>query len=261
MAVRFNVYTGRNKAIQAYNGYTRFSEVMMKMNWRIALLLITFALPGCQKSHSEAEVSGEAQGTTYHIKLDLDGTLTSVEEVRRQVSTTLAEIDAQLSNYREDSEISRINRQERTTWLLVSKEIAELLAIAQTIYERSDGCYDLTVKPLFDLWGFSHHENKVPAQHEIDALLPHVGMRLLEVDAVNQRIRKKDPKLKIDLSSIAQGYSVGVVAKLLEALGIKNYLVEIGGEMMVKGHKANGDDWRVAVQTPTPFTREIEKIL
>ncbi|MGZ5054023.1 MAG: FAD:protein FMN transferase [Methylobacter sp.] len=87
---------------------------MMKMNWRIALLLITFALSGCQKSHSEAEVSGEAQGTTYHIKLDLDGTLTSVEEVRRQVSTTLAEIDAQLSNYREDSEISRINRQERT---------------------------------------------------------------------------------------------------------------------------------------------------
>ncbi|MGZ5629137.1 MAG: FAD:protein FMN transferase, partial [Methylobacter sp.] len=141
----------------------------------VAVLLLGFALSGCQKSPRESELSGAAQGTTYHIKLVLDGTSTSLEEARREVSTTLAEIDAQMSNYREDSEISRINRQERTTWLLVSKEIVELLAIAQTVYERSDGCYDLTVKPLFDLWGFSHHENKVPAQHEIDALLPHVG--------------------------------------------------------------------------------------
>ncbi len=225
------------------------------------LLLIVFALSGCRKTARESELSGEAQGTTYHIKLVPDSSSTSVEEIRRQVSTALAEIDAQLSNYREDSEISRINRQERITWLLVSKEIAELLDIARTVYEHSDGCYDLTVKPLFDLWGFSRHQNRVPAQHEIDALLPHVGMRLLEVDAVNQRIRKKDPKLKIDLSSIAQGYSVSVVAKLLEALGVNNYLVEIGGEMMVKGRKANGDDWRVAVETPTPFSRAVQKII
>lgn len=233
----------------------------MKMRGLFALLLIAFALLGCQKSPRESEVSGEAQGTTYHIKLVLDGASTSLEEAQQEVSATLAELDAQMSNYREDSEISRINRQERTNWLPVSQEIAKLLVIAHTVYERSDGCYDLTVKPLFDLWGFSRHENKVPTQEEIDALLPHVGMSLLEVDAVNNRIRKKDPKLKIDLSSIAQGYSVGVVAHRLEALGVKNYLVEIGGEMMVKGHKANGDDWRVAVQTPTPLTREIQKII
>jgi FAD:protein FMN transferase len=233
----------------------------MKMRWPFALLLIVFVLPGCQKSPREAEVSGEAQGTTYHIKLVLDNTSPSLEEIRRQISATLAEIDAQMSNYREDSEISRINRLERTTWLPVSQEIADLLVIAHKVYERSDGCYDLTVKPLFDLWGFSRQENRVPTQDEIDALLPHIGMSLLEVDAVNQRIRKKDPKLKIDLSSIAQGYSVGVVARNLEALGIRNYLVEIGGEMMVKGRKANGNDWRVAVQTPTPLTREIQKII
>ncbi len=233
----------------------------MKMKRLFALLLIAFALSGCQKSSHESELSGEAQGTTYHIKLVLDGTSTSLEQARREVSATLAEIDAQMSNYREDSEISRINRQERTNWLLVSPEIAKLLVIAHTVYQHSNGCYDLTVKSLFDLWGFSGRENRVPSQDEIDALLPHVGMSLLEVDAVNNRIRKKDPKLKIDLSSIAQGYSVGLVAHRLEALGIKNYLVEIGGEMMVKGRKANGNDWRVAVQTPTPLTREIEKII
>jgi thiamine biosynthesis lipoprotein len=81
------------------------------------------------------------------------------------------------------------------------------------------------------------------------------------LSTIAYRIRKKDPKLKIDLSSIAQDYSVGVVTHRLEALGIKNYLVEIGGEIVVKGRKANGDEWRVAVQTPTPLTREIEKII
>ncbi|MDD5411534.1 MAG: FAD:protein FMN transferase [Methylobacter sp.] len=233
----------------------------MKMRGVFAALLMTFVLSGCQKSPRETEVSGEAQGTTYHIKLVLDGVPTSLKEIRSHISATLAEIDAQMSNYREDSEISRINREERTNWLPVSEEIAKLLVIAHTVYGHSDGCYDLTVRPLFDLWGFSRHENRVPTQDEIDALLPHVGMQLLEVDAINKRIRKKDPKLKIDLSSIAQGYSVGVVAHRLEALGVKNYLVEIGGEMMVKGRKANGDDWRVAVQTPTPLTREMQKII
>jgi len=233
----------------------------MKVNGLLfTLLLITFTLSGCQPSR-ESEVSGEAQGTTYHIKLVMKGSSTSLDEVRRQVTAELAEIDAQMSNYREDSEISRINRLNRITWLPVSKEIAQLLGIAHTVYEHSDGCYDLTVEPLLELWGFSRHENRIPSQKEIDAILPHVGMQLLEVDVVNQRIRKKDPKLKIDLSSIAQGYSVGVLARLLEALGIHNYLVEIGGEMMVKGHKANGDDWRVGIETPNPLTRKFEKII
>jgi len=226
-----------------------------------AVLLMTFVPSGCQRPPNEAAISGEAQGTTYHIKLVLEGTSTSLENARREVSATLAEIDAQMSNYREDSEISRLNRQENTEWQPVSQEITGLLVIAQTVYERSGGCYDLTVKPLFDLWGLSRNQNRVPTQDEIDALLPHVGMHLLKVDAANQRIRKKDPQIKIDLSSIAQGYSVGAVARRLEALGIKNYLVEIGGEMIVKGRKANGDDWRVAIQKPTPLTREIEKII
>ncbi|WP_411727596.1 FAD:protein FMN transferase [Methyloglobulus sp.] len=234
---------------------------MMKINWRLTLLLITFALSGCQVSPRESEVSGKAQGTTYHIKLVLDGASTSLEEIQGQVTATLAGIDAKLSNYQDDSEISLINQQENTDWLAVSQEITELLVIAHTVYERSDGCYDLTVKPLFDLWGFSRHENRIPAQDEINALLPHLGMSLLEVDAVNQRIRKKDPKLKIDLSSIAQGYSVGMVARRLEEMGIKSYMVEIGGEMMVKGRKANGDAWRVGIETPTPFIRKLHKVI
>jgi thiamine biosynthesis lipoprotein len=191
----------------------------------------------------------------------LDGVPVTAERVQDEVSTVLADIEAKLSIHRDDSEISRINAQETTDWLPVSGEIAQLVSIAHTVYEHSDGCYDLTVKPLFDLWGFSRHENRIPAQEEIDALLPHVGMPLLEVDAAGLRIRKKDPMLKIDLSSIAQGYSVGVVARRLEALGINNYWVEIGGDMMVKGRKANGQHWRVGIETPKPLTLELQQIV
>lgn len=233
----------------------------MKTNKLFALLVMVLALCGCRKVVPETEVDGAAQGTTYHIKMVLDKNSASLEDIKRQITATLAEIDAQLSNYRDDSEISRINSKESVNWLPVSREITELLVIAENVYLRTSGCYDLTIKPLFDLWGFSAHEHRVPTDAEIAKVLPHIGMPLLEIDAADQRIRKKDPKLKIDLSSIAQGYSVGVVARLIEGLGVKNYLVEIGGEMMVKGRKANGEDWRVGVETPTPYSKGVQEVI
>jgi thiamine biosynthesis lipoprotein len=225
------------------------------------LLFIAMVLSACQPGKQETELKGEAQGTSYHIKLVLDGLPVTAERVQNEVSTVLADIDAKLSNHRDDSEISRINAQETTDWLPVSREIAQLVSIAHTVYEHSDGCYDLTVSPLLDLWGLANKQTRVPNQEEIDALLHHVGMPLLEIDTANQRIRKKDPKLKIDLSSIAQGYSVGMVAHHLEALGINNYWVEIGGEIMVKGLKANGLHWSVGMGTPKPLSLELQQIV
>jgi thiamine biosynthesis lipoprotein len=234
---------------------------MVKTFSLFSLFLLFFNLCGCNEKPHETEVNGAAQGTTYHIKFAPNEKSASFEEVQRQITATLAEIDAQMSNYRDDSEISHINSKESSDWLPIPREIADLLVIANTVYQLTDGCYDLTVKPLFDLWGFSRHENRVPTDQEIAGILPHIGMSLLEIDAGAQRIRKIDPKIKIDLSSIAQGYSVGVVAHRLEALGIQNYMVEIGGEMMVKGRKVNGDDWKVGVETPSPLTRSVQKII
>jgi thiamine biosynthesis lipoprotein len=181
--------------------------------------------------------------------------------LRKAVEDTFADIDIKLSNYREDSEISKLNRQKTTDWLPVSPEIAELIRISKIVHSQSAGCLDLTIKPLFDLWGFSRHETKVPAQADIDRVLTHVGMDKIELDEKNLRLRKTDPELGIDLSAIAQGYSVGAIAKLLESKGIQNYMAEIGGEMKVKGRKANGEEWRIAIEKPTPFTREVQKII
>jgi thiamine biosynthesis lipoprotein len=184
-----------------------------------------------------------------------------VEELRKGVEETFADIDVKLSNYRDDSEISKLNREKSTEWLPVSKEIAEIVAISKTVHAQSGGCLDLTIKPLFDLWGFSRHETKVPAQADIDRVLAHVGMDKVLLDQAGSRIRKTDPELGIDLSAVAQGYTVGAIARLLEAKGIQNYMAEIGGEMKVKGRKANGDEWRIAIEKPTPFTREVQKVI
>jgi len=220
-----------------------------------------FFLAACQKGQEEAELSGVAQGTTYHIKMVLSSPDLKLDDLHKAVEETLADIDVKLSNYREDSEISKLNREKTTQWLPVSKEIADLLAIAKVVSANSNGCLDLTIKPLFDLWGFSKHEMKVPEQNDIVKALTHVGMDKIELDQGQSRLLKKDPEVGIDLSSIAQGYSVGAVANLLEAKGIQNYMVEIGGEMKVKGRKANGDEWRIAIEKPTPFSREVQKII
>jgi len=227
----------------------------------VVLLSSAVVFLGCQPAPEEIELSGSTQGTTYHVKIVADGLPVAVERIRGQIEETLSGIDLKLSNYRDDSEISLLNQRRSQEWLPVSGEIAELVAIAKQVHERSQGCYDLTVKPLFDLWGFSNHENRLPSDTEIDQVLRHVGMSRIAVDRTNHRIRKLDPQVRIDLSSIAQGYTVGAIAVLLETQGIQNYLVEVGGELIVKGSKANGNPWRVAIEKPTPFTRDVQRIL
>ena len=226
-----------------------------------SVLALCALLIGCDQRPPQNELAGEIQGTTYHIKWISPDQAVDLDSVRAAVDATFARIDGKLSNWRDDSEISRINQTKTTDWIAISPELAELLDIARVVYEKSQGCYDLTVKPLFDLWGFAKHQNQVPTPQQIEAVLPHIGLDKLELDTSNLRLRKRDPELAIDLSSIAQGYTVGAVARYLESMGIQNYLAEVGGEMKVKGRKADGDTWRVAVEKPTPFSREVQKIL
>lgn len=232
---------------------------MRRFNYWV-LLVIFFCLSGCQAKH-ESQITGEVLGTTYRIKLVLNNGTPSLTDIKQQISAIVATIDGQLSSHREDSEVSRINRLERTNWLLASQEIIDLLIKARSVHDRSNGCYDPTIKPITELWDFSNHQNHFPNELEIETLLPHIGISLLEIDAINLRIRKKDPKLKIDIASLAQSYSLSVLAHQLERLGVHNYTVEISGETMVKGHKANGENWRIGFEKPTPFDAEIQKII
>lgn len=231
----------------------------MKIPFYLCLLLPLF-LAGCEKPPAEVELAGMAQGTTYHIKfVPADGV--DNEALHRDIDAKLADIDLRYSNYREDSEISRFNQRRDTEWAEVSPDLVQLVAIAKVVHGKSGGCYDLTVKPLLEAWGFFKHENQVPSDAQIAAAKAKVGLNKIEIDPDHRRLRKTDAESQIDLSSIGQGYAIGQVANLLESRGIANYLVEIGGEMKVRGVKSGGASWRVAIEKPVPERREVQRIV
>ncbi|MGL5669244.1 MAG: FAD:protein FMN transferase, partial [Shewanella sp.] len=136
----------------------------------------------------------------------------------------------------------------RTDPIVVGKEIVELVTQAKIVSDKSLGCYDLTVKSLFDLWGFDKYQLTQPSATAIIETLKDTGMHHINIKS--NAMAKDRPQVHVDLSSIAQGYSVGALAEVLERYNINNYLVEIGGEMVVKGYKPNGESWKVAIERP-----------
>ena len=225
------------------------------------LLALSGLLPtGCQQP-VETVLSGETQGTTWHLKMVLDGVPVQPAQIQAEVEALFHEIDDHFSTWRADSELSRFNQAETSEPQAVSVDLIHLTNLARQIHDRTGGCYDPTVQPLSELWGFARDEQRVPAPAEIQATLAHVGMDKLEIDTAGNRLRKRDPLVKLSLDSIAQGFTIAGMARILEGHGIHNYLAEIGGEMKVKGRKANGAPWRVAVEKPTPMSREVQRIL
>jgi thiamine biosynthesis lipoprotein len=222
------------------------------------LILFFSLLTGCSEQAIQ-KIEGSAQGTTYHIsywsELPVDA-----KAVEASVHNELDAIDKTLSNYRPDSVIETFNSTENTDSQEVGSEIVSLVRIAQAVHQASQGCYDLTIKPLFELWGFRRDTLSIPSDSEILKTLAQTGMEKLEV-VDETHLRKKQANLKVDLSSIAQGYSVEKISRVLEQKSIKNYLVEIGGELKTRGHKPDSQTWRIALERPLPGEQVMQKII
>ena len=205
------------------------------------------------------KLEGPAQGTTYHISYWSDSPV-DAKAVKADIENEFAVIDKLLSNSRPDSTIETFNRIENTESQEVGGEIVSLVKIAQVVNKASQGCYDLTIKPLFDLWGFRGDALTIPNDSAILNTLKQIGMAKLEV-VDETHLRKKQADLKVDLSSIAQGYSVERISKVLAQKGITHYLVEIGGELKTNGYKPGLQPWRIAVERPLPEERTMHKIV
>jgi thiamine biosynthesis lipoprotein len=197
------------------------------------------------------QIDNFAEGTTYHITWWADHAVDEAA-LRDDINSTLAQIDRQISNYRSDSDIERFNRSRSTAWQSLPAPVIKLLAIAQTVYRGSNGCYDPTVGPLFDLWGFRTDKPHVPDKRQIAAVKREIGFNHVELDPAHHRLRKTIPGLAIDMSSMGEGYSIWRLAQVLEHRGIHNYIVEFGGDMLVKGHKPGDQKWRIAIARPEP---------
>ncbi len=215
-------------------------------------LLITFCilfLSSCERDHY-ATFSGYEQGTTYTIVVKNPG-----KDLGNRIDATFDLIDSTFSMFNPESLVSRINRNETTG---TTPLFDECFAIAREVYEHADGYYDLTVKPLVDAWGFGPgEEQETPC---VECVMEYVGMD--KIHLANGRITKDDPRVQLDFSSVAKGFSVDKLSELLESEGVADYMVDVGGEVRVKGVNAAGNKWLIGINKPVEgFSNELEAVV
>lgn len=184
-------------------------------------------------------------------------------ELASNVADRLRNIDSLMSTWKYDSELSHLNRSVSRDWQPLSSSTVRVLAHALKTSQRSLGAFDPTVSPLVDLWGFGAQQGKrlsesfsKPTSQHIQKTLAHVGYASVELNVEQNRVRKLNPNTQIDLSGIAKGFAVDQVAKLLDDVGLSNYIIEIGGELRAKGEKSLNTPWKVAIEKPFSDQRD-----
>jgi thiamine biosynthesis lipoprotein len=187
------------------------------------------------------EIMGQAQGTYYRVMYYHPDRVV----LMHHMDSILDTFNYTASTYQENSIISRVNANVSTE---LNNDFVEIFKQAMMISEETDGAFDITVMPLVKTWGFHFEDRQKLAKTQVDSVLEFIGYDM--IDYRNDSIIKKDPRTTLDYNSIAQGYSVDILAAYLDSKGIESYLVDVGGEMKSKGIKDTGDKWRVGIQKP-----------
>ncbi len=203
--------------------------------------LVAAVLCGCGSEPDFVTVDGTMLGTTLHVVADVKGV--SRQRLYAAVMELDREAKASMSIYDSTSLVSRLNRNETDS---VDRHIAFNLHRADSIGALSDGRYDVTVKPLVEAWGFAGRERA--ENPNVDSILEFVGREKVRVEG--GRLVKDDPRVQLDFNSVAKGYTVDLLAGLVEKYGAENYIVDIGGEVRCRGLNRQGRAWRIGVETP-----------
>ena len=203
--------------------------------------LVAAVLCGCGSEPDFVTVDGTMLGTTLHVVADVKGV--SRQRLYAAVMELDREAKASMSIYDSTSLVSRLNRNETDS---VDRHIAFNLHLADSIGALSDGRYDVTVKPLVEAWGFAGRERV--ENPNVDSILEFVGREKVRVEG--GRLVKDDPRVQLDFNSVAKGYTVDLLAGLVEKYGAENYIVDIGGEVRCRGLNRQGRAWRIGVETP-----------
>lgn len=226
----------------------------------LALMGLAFFV-SCTPAPQQISVSGETMGTTYHIRYVTANPNHSPERVKERVDAVLEQVNSQMSTYDPNSELSLFNQRKTTEPVVISRSLETVVRRALEIGEETDGLLDVTVGPLVNLWGFGPlgRPEQVPTEQQLLEVRDQVGYQYLTVE--NHQLTKAVPDLYVDLSTIAKGYGVDRVAILMEQMEIRNYLVEIGGEMRMRGTKPGEQPWRIAVEQPVALDRAVQRII
>lgn len=235
---------------------------MISQYLRIGIVFLAgLLLSACaQEAKQVVHLHGNTMGTTYNVKYVIDER-GQVEGLQDEIDARLVEINKLMSTYDPTSELSRFNQNRYTTPVALSAETTKVVNEALRLGELSHGVLDVTVGPLVNLWGFGPNKRpeKVPSEEQVAEVRAYVGLD--KINMTPDGLRKLHPMVYVDLSTIAKGYGVDQVAEIMEKNNLHDYLVEIGGEMRVKGERGNGEEWLIAIEKPVSTERSVQKIV
>lgn len=207
-----------------------------------------------EKQATYVEDRGEVFHTTYSIKYKYTHSL------KPEIEAELAKFDDSLNPFKPTSIISKVNNNEE---VVLDSFFINVFNRSQEVSGVSDGLFDITVSPLINAWGFGFKNIDNVTAEMVDSLKAIVGYDKIQVE--NGRVIKSDPRVQINTSAIAKGYSTDVIADLLESYGVTDYMIEIGGEVTAKGVNDKGECWHIGIDKPVddkaPVHRELQTII
>lgn len=194
--------------------------------------------------------TGQIFGTTYHI------TYQSNKDLHREILQRLQLVDQTFSTFNDESIISKINRNKPVK---LNQMFIEVFDLAKTVSKDTHGAFDITVAPLVNVWGFGFKSGTPPTKAVIDSLRHLTGYE--KVKLIGSKVRKQDPRIMLDCSAIAKGYGSDVVAQYLRSRDVENFMIEIGGEIVVQGNSDKRLPWKIGVTKPTDDSTQVNNEL
>ena len=212
--------------------------------WKVLFLLFlvvgTFYILRNHKPEVYHTNSGNIFGTTYNIKYQAS------ENMHEDIKRVLLDVDNSLSMFNRNSVISAFNNNIDTT---ANEMFTDVFNLAQEVSAKTGGAFDITVAPLVNAWGFGFKKGVLPDSATVAEILQSVGYNTISL--VDGKIVKQNTSTMLDCGAIAKGYGCDMVARMLDSKGVKNYIIEIGGEIVTKGNNDKGETWNVAISKPT----------
>ena len=215
-----------------------------KLMWQIPFLILlivgTVLIVRQQQPQPYQQSSDFIFGTAYKIVYQHD------KDLSKEIREELMKVDNSLSPFNEKSVITAVNQNRD---VVLDSMFLDVFNKAMDISRETDGAFDITVAPLVNAWGFGFKNESRPTPLQVDSLLQIVGYKKMRLE--DNKVIKQDPRMMLDCSAIAKGYGVDVVARYLRSLGIRNFMVEIGGEVVTSGINTQRLPWRVGVVKPS----------
>lgn len=187
---------------------------------------------------------GMVFGTIYNI------TYQHSDNLKEEIEAALHQVDLSLSPFNKQSVISHIND---NSDMKTDEMFREVFELSKHVSEATGGAFDITVAPLVNAWGFGFKQGIDPERDTIDSLLQLVGYDKVSINRQGH-LTKTDPRVMLDCSAVAKGYGCDIVARLLRNHDVENFMIEIGGEIVVRGQNDRGQSWRIGVSKPVDDT-------